>query len=238
MVKGAFMPSYSGDELFGILRPLPQRIKRGAYSIPVVPKAEIDLKNLGNGIFLQGFKNCTAKDVHCENKIVHFFLNDRELDRIYRKPLKHVPTLVKYNAVRTPDFSRFKERDEFGIINATYKNRYVGALWSSYGIKVIPTIGWAGEDSFPICFEGVEQGSTVSISTLGIHSDRECVDAFLTGFKQRKERIRPSKIICLGDFVDGMDTENVFFVPYRESFGRQFKNGWQLRLFDEKGKVQ
>ncbi len=225
------MAYYSSKERLSLLRPLPPTIKRSIFSIPIIPKPEINLDRLGDGLFLQGFQNCGSKDQNCKDKIVHFYLYDRQLEPLYSKPRKYIPKLGKYYAVRTPDFSRYDERDRFGIINATYKNRYLGALWSLYGRNVIPTIGWTNPDSFDVCFEGVEQGSIVSISTLGVHSDQSSIQEFLCGYKARREKISPSSIICLGDHVDGMNTDNVLFVPYKDSFGRQFKIGWQLKLF-------
>lgn len=225
------MAHYSKEELFSLLRPLPPTIKRGILSIPIIPKPEINLDRLGDGLFLQGLQNCSSHDQHCKDKIVHCFLYDRQLEPLYKNPRKYIPKLQKYYAVMTPDYSRYDGRDQFGIINATYKNRFVGAWWSLYGRNVIPTIGWTNKDSFDFCFEGVEQGSIVSISTLGVHSDKYSTTEFLTGYKARREKINPSSIICLGDPLEGMNTDNVLFVPYKDSFGRQFKTGWQLKLF-------
>lgn len=225
------MPEYPYDDLISVLRKLPPDIKRGKHSIPFIPKQEIDLKNLNDGLFLQGFQNCTSQDKDCKNKIVHFYIYDKLLEPLYQNPLRYIPKLGKYYAVRTPDYSRFTDSDEYEILSATYKNRFLGALWSEYGINVIPTIGWAGKSSFEICFEGVEQGSVVSISTIGVHNDQECVQDFLTGYDARRNTINPSSIICLGDMVKGRDTENVYFIPYKDSFGRQFKEGWQSKLF-------
>lgn len=226
------MPYFTKQESFNRIRPLSSSIKRGKYDIPIIPKSEINLEKLNDGLFLQGFQNSTKKDTHCKEKIVHFFINDREFERLYEKSLKYIPRLAKYYAVRTPDFSRFDGRDKFGIIQATYRNRYLGALWSDYGRKVIPTIGWAGPASYEICFEGVETESIVSISTLGIHSDKESKEEFRKGFTRMRNKLNPSAIICLGDPVEGMNTDNVYFVPYQDSFGKQFQNGWQTRLFD------
>ena len=52
-----------------------------------------------------------------------------------------------------------------------YRNRWIGCMLQEKGYKVIPTIQWALEDTYDICFSGVEKGSVIIISTLGcIHN--------------------------------------------------------------------
>ena len=234
------MPSYSEDELYSILRPLPRTIRRGRSSIPFVPKSNIDLCHLNDGVFLEGFQNCSWKDKNQKHKIVHGFLYDHELEALYRHPKKYISLLAKYYAVMTPDFSIYRQMDEFNITAAVYKNRYLGALWASFGIRVIPTVGWTIPKYDDICFEGIYPDSTVSISSLGIRQKEECKKTFLAGLKTLEQRLKPRQIICLGDPLEEMRPyDNIFYVPYDQSFGNQFQTGWQGRLFwyDEKGEI-
>ena len=71
-----------------------------------------------------------------------------------------------------------------------YRNRWIGCMLQEKGYKVIPTIQWALEDTYDICFSGVEKGSVIIISTLGcIHNK----DTFINKqIKDLEERIKQS----------------------------------------------
>lgn len=47
----------------------------------------------------------------------------------------------------------------------TFRNRWVGAYLAEKGIRVIPTVNWGLENTFDFCFNGIEKGSTVAVST-------------------------------------------------------------------------
>ena len=106
-------------------------------------------------------------------------------------------------------------------------SRWLGRTWQNYGYKVIPTVAWALPDTYDLCFEGIEYGSVVAISTLGCHSN---IDAFLMGFKQMMARINPSLIIVYGDMIKGMFGTFIGF-KYVDGFNRKYE---QISLFNEK----
>lgn len=100
------------------------------------------------------------------------------------------------------------------IMFNVYRNRFIGAFWQSNGINVIPTISWANSDTYFICFSGVEKGSIVAISTL---SAKTSTKLFMKGYKEMLRTIKPRKIICYGEYIDGMDKENTIFISYRDA---------------------
>lgn len=60
----------------------------------------------------------------------------------------------------------------------TFRNRWCRAYLASKGIHVIPTVCWGEEDTFDFCFEGIEKGSSVAVSTYMVsehnnHSDQK-----------------------------------------------------------------
>lgn len=80
-----------------------------------------------------------------------------------------------------------------------FRNRWCGAYWASKGLRVIPTVNWGDESTFDFCFEGIEKGSTVAVSTYmaaehGNHSDQK--DWFMPGYNEILRRIEPETIIC------------------------------------------
>lgn len=102
-----------------------------------------------------------------------------------------------------------------------FKNRWCGAYFQSLGIKVIPTISWSDERSFEFCFEGVEKGSTVSIST---HGNHKCKEEFMLGYEKMLEILEPSAIICYGKPFPEMKG-NLKIFPYNHYEHSEAKYG-------------
>ena len=85
----------------------------------------------------------------------------------------------------------------------TFRNRWVGAYLTNKGIRVIPTISWGLENTFDFCFNGIEKGSTVAVSTYmacahGNRADQK--DFFMAGYNEMLKRIEPETIICWPNF--------------------------------------
>ena len=81
----------------------------------------------------------------------------------------------------------------------TFRNRWVGAYLTNKGIRVIPTITWGLETTFDFCFNGIEKGSTVAVSTYmacayGNRADQK--DFFMADYNETHKRIEPETIIC------------------------------------------
>lgn len=106
----------------------------------------------------------TETDTHF-NRFVHFFLYDYKFEDIWNNPDKYIEKLSQYKAVLTPDFSMYIEMNENMQRYNTFRNRWVGAYFADKGIRVIPTVNWGLENTFDFCFNGIEKGSTVAVST-------------------------------------------------------------------------
>lgn len=112
-----------------------------------------------------------------------------KFESIWKNPEKFVEILKKYKSVLTPDFSMYIEMNPVMQLYNTFRNRWVGAYLSKNGIKVIPTVNWGLENTFDFCFNGIEKGSTVAVSTYmvsehGNHSDQK--DFFMKGYNDTK----------------------------------------------------
>jgi hypothetical protein len=66
-----------------------------------------------------------------------------------------------------------------------------------------------------VCFAGIEQGSIVTISTIGVLTNK---DFFMEGYREMIKRIKPSKIICYGEFIEGMEKEITIVISYESAF--------------------
>lgn len=83
-------------------------------------------------------------------------------------------------------------------------------------IIVIPTISWSTNESFEFCFDGIEEGSVVAISTLGSRKEKQL---FLNGYFEMIKRIQPTNVLCYGKPFTEMGNE-IIYIDYLNTTGR------------------
>ncbi len=159
-----------------------------------------------------GFDRAKKEDEHF-HRMVHFFLYDYEFEEIWKSPDKYIERMKKYRAMLTPDFSMYIEMHPIMQLYNTFRNRWVGAYFAHKGVKVIPTVSWGLENTFDFCFNGIEKGSAVAVSTYMVsehnnHSDQK--EFFLKGYNEMLRRIEPEKIICYNEPFSEMQGDIVF----------------------------
>ena len=87
---------------------------------------------------------------------------------------------------------------------------------------MIPTVNWGDESTFDFCFEGIEKGSVVAVSTYmaSEHGNRQDQkEWFMTGYNEMLRRIEPEKIICYNTPFPEMHG-NIIYVDYERSSWR------------------
>jgi len=166
-------------------------LKCGKYGVPLVKKQQISLEK----IELLNFSKTKVKDEENLYKTIHFFTYDWAFDNVYEKPEVAIEKLEQYYCLLTPEFSMYNDMPIARQIDSVFKNRWCGAYWQKQGLRVIPTITWSSELSYEFCFDGVEEGSIVAVSTY----KRELQEKqFMLGYTKMLEIIKPSAIICYG----------------------------------------
>ena len=184
--------------------------KDGKYSFPLLKKQKLELDNINLISYSDTRNNESEKNT---NKGVHFFIDDYRFEGIYNHPEKSLAKLKQYKFVCTPDFSIYSEMDKWRKIENVAKNRWVGAYWQEHGLIVIPTISWGKPSTFDYCFDGIEKGSIVAISTLGCKKAKR---DFLIGYEEMKKQINPAAIICFDTPFEEIKDE-VIYVNYLQS---------------------
>ncbi len=98
----------------------------------------------------------------------------------------------------------------------------------SKGIKVIPTVAWGEPNTFWFCFDGIEKGSPVAVSTLGVRTEKAL---FMQGYDEMLRKIKPSAIICYGKPFDEMKGK-IIEVDYAEvnNLNKHFQNNSPVSL--------
>lgn len=162
--------------------------------MPIVRKTKLDLDNIA----LIGYDKLSEEETE---KIVHFFLDDYKFEVLWKDPEPRIEKLKKYRAILSPQFSVYTEMPLALQIFQTFKNRWCGAYFQAKGLKVIPSLVWGEPDTYWFCFDGIEKGSVVAVSTVGMRTEK---DLFLCGYQEMLRRIEPKVVICYGDPFEEM----------------------------------
>ena len=171
--------------------------KCGKFGMPLIKKQNIDIDK----IELWNYAKTKMNDVNNKNKTIHFFTYDWIFENVYEKPEVTLEKLDQYYALLTPEFSMYSDMPLARQIDSVFKNRWCGAFFQKHGMRVIPTVCCAGSESYDFCFDGIEQGSVVAIST---YCREEYKKEFMKSYNKMLEMVKPSAIICYGTPFDAM----------------------------------
>lgn len=149
------------------------------------------------------------------NTAVHFFLDDYRFESIWNHPVRSLALFKQIGLVLSPDFSLFRDMPVAMQIWNVYRNRWLGVYWQIHGITVIPTITWSDRASYDFCFAGVERGSIVALSSVGVVKEAKARYLFRDGVEKMLEVIQPSAIVCYGNMLDITTTVPVHEFPTR-----------------------
>ena len=194
---------------------------KGKLQIPIIPKFQEQPGDFDD-LLLIGFDKTHLEDQHHLDRMVHFFLYDYRFERVWKNPDSDIEKLSRYHAVLSPDFSMYLEMAPVMQLYNVFRNRWCGAYWASKGIRIIPTVNWGNEFTFDFCFEGIEKGSVVAVSTYmaSEHDNREAQkEWFMAGYNEMLRRIEPEKIICYNTPFPEMQG-NIVPVDYERSSWR------------------
>ena len=163
----------------------------GKYGMPLIKKQEIDLEKID----LWNYTKTKLNDVDNKDKTIHFFTYDWNFESVYEKPEEALEKLDQYYAILTPEFSTYKDMPLARQIDSVFKNRWCGAFWQKQGVLVIPTVSWGSIPCMEFCFDGIEKGSVVAVSTYTREDNKA---SFMLGYNKMIEIIEPSAVICYG----------------------------------------
>lgn len=198
----------------------------GKLQVPVIPKFQEQPGDFDD-LLLIGFDKTHLEDQNYLDRMVHFFLYDYRFERVWKHPDNDIEKLSRYRAVLSPDFSMYLEMAPVMQLYNVFRNRWCGAYWASKGIRVIPTVNWGDESTFDFCFEGIEKGSVVAVSTYmaSAHDHRQDQkEWFMAGFNEMLRRIEPEKIICYNTPFPEMQG-NIIPIDYERS-------SWKYMSYD------
>ena len=184
----------------------------GKYGIPaILPETDVRIDKLEWIPFNYAL---TAKDRAAKG--VHFYLDDYQFARVWNQPDRYVPLLREFGAVLSPDFSMYRNHPQAVQLWNAYKRHWLAAYWQQQGVKVLPTLSWAGKESFAWCFDGEPENAIVSISTVGVLDKPESIELFKQGLTEAIRRLNPTQILWYGKPIPGIELEATRIPAYYE----------------------
>lgn len=165
------------------------------WGIPDLPVADF----VPDGLIPFTFREVPNSDV-----AIHCFLDDYRFETAWSRPGQLLDRVAKVGVALSPDFSLWTEMPTAMQVWQVYRNRWCGAWWTFHGIEVIPTISWSTPDSFRYAFTGVQRGSVVAVSTVGLIRRKDLWPAFFAGYDAMVEAIKPPTVLCYGRLLPGM----------------------------------
>lgn len=185
------------------------------YNFPIIKPVDVDCE----GVPLIGF-NYAKTEKKPEDKIVHFFLDDYQFERVWNNPDAYINILKRFKAVVSPDFSLYLDFPRVIQMYNHYRRQWCGAYFQDYGIDVIPTVRWSDEESYKWCFEGLPKHSLVCISTVGGFKENAVREMWLKGYYKALEVLEPSHILFYGKIHKGIEIP----VPYTHAINQNTEN--------------
>lgn len=209
------MKGLTDYEKFLLVRPLPNDWPRELSGMPIIKKQDFDVNEIDKVKFdsFSNLKSIKQKD----KSILLFFQYDKSMSGVWNNPMKYVSKFSGLYAITTPDYSLYTNMDRQKISENVYHNRWLGAFYQSHGFKVIPTVSWADEDTYDVCFSGIEKGSIVCISTIGCQL---CKEKFISGYKKLMETVNPPLLLVKGKVISGMFGK-IRIIDFEDTFSKK-----------------
>lgn len=167
----------------------------GPFNIPpMLPERRVDVSRLES----IGFNYCLGER-HPEDKLLHFFVDDYQFERVWKEPDRYVNRISRFKVVIAPDFSMYIDHPKAIQIFNHYRKMWCARYWQDHGVTVIPCICWSDEASFEWCFDGIPRHAPVCVSTVGgfgNHTDNR--GRWVAGYRKCLEVLEPSQVILFG----------------------------------------
>ena len=135
------------------------------------------------------------------DKGIHFFIDDYQFTRVWNRPRDYIERLREFDCMLTPDFSLYSDMPIAMQIWNVFRSRLVGQIAQDSGIVVIPTLSWSTKASYEFCFDGIPEGGTVAVSTVGVMQDEVAKKLWFQGMDEAMKRVKPTHVICYGSDI-------------------------------------
>lgn len=151
---------------------------------------------------------------------VHFFIDDYQFERVWSAPTQYINLLKQAKVVLSPDFSIYIDMPNAVQIYNCYRSRALARFLQKNGVNIVPVVSWSDKSSYAWCFDGIEKGSCVAISSNGCTQNKIARQNFVSGYEEMLKRIKPCQIFFVGKVLEELSQkEKIYEIS---SFGQMF----------------
>lgn len=169
--------------------------------------------------------NRARKLKHQIDAAMHFFIDDRQFNCIWRCPERYIPIFQKCRSIISPDFSLYADMPLPQIMWHSYMNKMVAVWLQRLGFDVIPNISWSRPWSYPFCFEGFPKHSVIAINSTGLGKDPVARAMWQEGYRATCEYLQPTAIVRYGAKQPNENEEiSIYFGNNNKTSA---ENGWK-----------
>lgn len=132
---------------------------------------------------------------------VCFYENDSKFEILRNDPFRHIPRLLKFKGIISPDFTLQMASARSTQILNTYCGRVIASYLQRQGLPVIANVRYAGNVSRDFCCEGIPANSIIAVGALGCLSRNrhlELYEIFFEGLDFIVETLTPKVLIVYG----------------------------------------
>jgi len=145
------------------------------------------------------------------NSLIDMFVDDYRLEKFWNRLEYYVEKMRGAAYVMTPDFSMLYGMPTEMLQWQVYRNRLIGYVYEKNGLKVIPTVSWADQNSYSMSVKGIKKGSTIAVSNVGARHGHQ-ISKFLDGMNYVKDVIEPAQIlICSNKKYKNLFEDKIYY---------------------------
>ena len=175
----------------------------GYYQLPTVKACHYVPEDLIGFNYVKSWKGDR------EGLGVHFFIDDYQFERIWKRPYENIERLRGFSCVVMPDFSTYWDMPMAMKIWNLYRMRLMSQVMQDAGMNVLPIVRSLGDDTLDWCFEGIEPGGVIVYSTVGIaESHGTFKDICRRELAGAIKHLRPECIVLYGKDI-GFDFQGI-----------------------------
>lgn len=129
---------------------------------------------------------------------MHFHVHDKRYFRLYSRREKYIPLLKTFGGVFGVDHSIYRCLPLAERIFSIYENRVSDYWFALNNIFCVPNVSWGTDETYDFCCDGIEPGSSISISTYGWAHSKCDKGIFIEGFYFVVDKLRSASIFNHG----------------------------------------
>lgn len=128
---------------------------------------------------------------------LHMFVDDTRFEPVWTSPSRYRQH-YDGRVICSPDFSSYTDWPLACCLWNTYRSRWLARAMAERGALVLPSVTWAGPETFTFAFEGLRRGGSVAISAYGATRFEA---AYRAGYEEMLSLLAPRRVVVVGGTV-------------------------------------